>query len=164
MIETLRDLPHDTVSAVLRDCKPANLEQGRQLAAKLGLTNVDFELGDAFDEDSLASISPSPNVAIVSGLYELFPVNDPLRKSLRGLARAMAAGGYLIYTGQPWHPQLEMIARVLTNREGQPWIMRRRTQAELDYLVREAGFQKIDMLIDDDAIFTVSLAKIGAVP
>ena len=62
--------------------------------------------------------------------------------SLRGLADAVEPGGYLIYTNQPWHPQVEFIARVLTNREGKPWIMRRRTQAEMDELVRAAGFEK----------------------
>jgi hypothetical protein len=56
-----------------------------------------------------------------------------------------------------------MIARVLTNRDGQPWIMRRRTQQEMDDLVRAAGFRKLDMEIDDYGIFTVSLAAIGDV-
>ena len=30
----------------------------------------------------------------------------------------MPPGSCLVYTGQPWHPQLEMIARVLINRDG----------------------------------------------
>jgi hypothetical protein len=92
----------------------------------------------------------------------LFPDNAKVLNSLRGIARAMRDGGLLLYTGQPWHPQLEFIARVLINREGQPWIMRRRTQQELDDLVRAAGFEKTEMEIDDNGIFTVSLARIGA--
>ena len=52
-----------------------------------------------------------------------------------------------------------MIARVLTNRDGQPWIMRRRTQEEMDDLVRQAGFEKIQQEIDPWGIFTVSLAR-----
>jgi hypothetical protein len=71
----------------------------------------------------------------------------------------MRDGGYLVYTGQPWHPQVEMIARVLINRDGKPWIMRRRTQEEMDDLVRAAGFEKIAMEIDPFGIFTVSLAR-----
>jgi hypothetical protein len=55
--------------------------------------------------------------------------------------------------------QVEFIARVLTNREGQPWIMRRRTQAEMDELVRTAGFEKLEQEIDPWGIFTVSLAR-----
>jgi len=78
------------------------------------------------------------------------------------VARAVKPGGYIVYTGQPWHPQVEMIARVLRNREGKPWIMRRRTQEEMDDLVREAGFEKIAQEIDKWGIFTVSLARRAA--
>jgi alpha-beta hydrolase superfamily lysophospholipase/SAM-dependent methyltransferase len=147
-------------TAYLRDFTPANVEQGRAIARAMGLAaRVRFEQGDAFDEESLAAIQPAPNIAIVSGLYELFPDNDRVARSLRGIARSMTGGGDLVYTGQPWHPQLEMIARVLVNRDGQPWIMRRRTQEEMDDLVRAAGFRKLGMEIDRWGIFTVSLAE-----
>jgi Putative methyltransferase len=83
-----------------------------------------------------------------------------VRGSLEGLAAAIQPGGYLVYTGQPWHPQLELIARALTShREGRAWIMRRRTQAEMDQLVEAAGFRKIEQRIDEWGIFTVSLAQ-----
>lgn len=148
------------VTAHLRDFTPANVEQGKRIASEMKLSErIRFEQGDAFDEESLAAITPAPTIAIVSGLYELFGDNDMVQRSLRGITRAMNEGGFLIYTGQPWHPQLEMIARVLTNRDGQPWIMRRRTQEEMDDLVRAAGFRKLDMEIDRWGIFTVSLSE-----
>ena len=75
------------------------------------------------------------------------------------MGEAIEAGGYLIYTGQPWHPQLEMIARCLSShRGGQNWVMRRRSQLEMDQLVESAGFRKVQQWIDADGIFTVSLA------
>ena len=147
-------------TATLRDYRQSNLDAARKLAGDLGLTDrVQCVLGDAFDRDSLASTSPRPTVGIVSGLYELFPDNAPLRRSLAGLADAIEPGGYLLYTCQPWHPQVEMIARTLSNREGKPWVMRRRTQAEMDALVRAAGFEKVDQEIDRWGIFTVALAR-----
>jgi hypothetical protein len=76
------------------------------------------------------------------------------------MAQAIEEGGYLIYTGQPWHPQLEMIARALTShQDGDAWVMRRRTQGELDQLVHQAGFDKIEQRIDEWGIFTVSIAR-----
>jgi len=159
VFEVLRDLPHIKVSAHLRDWVPANLEAARKLAAQLQVSGVEFTQGDAFDRDALLAIRPRPNVAIVSGLYELFPDNQMVFRSLQGLAGALEDDGYLIYTNQPWHPQLEMIARVLTNRDGKPWVMRCRPQAEMDELVRSAGFEKLEMLIDAGGIFTVSLAR-----
>jgi len=71
----------------------------------------------------------------------------------------MEPGAFLLYTNQPWHPQIEFIARVLDNREGQPWIMRRRTQAEMDELVRSVGFEKVSQETDPWGMFTVSLAR-----
>ncbi|WP_332877663.1 bifunctional alpha/beta hydrolase/class I SAM-dependent methyltransferase [Massilia sp. S19_KUP03_FR1] len=145
---------------LLRDYSDINVQQGRALIRSKGLERLArFETGDAFDARSLATLK-APTLAIVSGLYELFGDNDMVARSLGGLAQAVGAGGYLIYTGQPWHPQLEFIARALTShRQGSAWVMRRRPQAEMDELVREAGFEKIAQRIDPWGIFTVSLAR-----
>jgi alpha-beta hydrolase superfamily lysophospholipase len=144
---------------LLRDFDPQNVELGRQQLAKTGI-RARFEQGDAFDRASLAMLEPRPTIAIISGFFELFPENEGVRKTLDGLRSAMKPGGYLIYTGQPWHPQLEFIARTLTShRGGAPWVMRRRTQEELDELVQEAGFQKVEQRIDPKGLFTVTLAK-----
>jgi SAM-dependent methyltransferase len=147
------------VSALLRDRDADGLERGRRLAAQMGLSNVRYEQADAFDDECLASLEPRPNLAIVSGLYELFDDNAMILRSLRGLAAAVPQGGFLVYTNQPWHPQLEMIARVLVHGDGSPWVMRCRPQREMDALVRAAGFEKLDMLIDGVGVCAVSLAR-----
>ena len=147
-------------SILLRDYSEINVRDGRVLIAERGLhSTAQFVRGDAFDRDDLARVAPAPTVAVVSGLYELFPDNAQVADSLAGIAAAVPPGGCLVYTGQPWHPQLELIARALTShRQGQAWVMRRRTQAEMDQLVEAAGFRKIDQRIDAFGIFTVSLA------
>ena len=148
-------------SILLRDFLALNVEAGRRLIEQRALCDIaSFEQGDAFDPASLVNIEPRPTIGIVSGLYELFSDNSMVRTSLEGLAKAISEDGYLIYTCQPWHPQIELIARALTShRQGQPWIMRRRTQAEMDQLVADAGFKKIDQRIDAWGIFTVCLAR-----
>ncbi|SDY38959.1 bifunctional alpha/beta hydrolase/class I SAM-dependent methyltransferase [Hymenobacter psychrophilus] len=148
---------------LLRDYSPANVADGRRLIAGQGLAGIaQFEQGDAFDAAGLAALQPRPTLAIVSGLYELFADNDLVRTSLAGLADAVEPGGYLLYTNQPWHPQLEMIARSLTShRDNGAWVMRRRVQAEMDELVAQAGFEKLDQLTDQWGIFTVSIARRG---
>ena len=148
-------------SILLRDYSPINVEQGLALIRARQLERLaHFVLADAFDRASFAALVPRPTIGVVSGLYELFADNALVGRSLAGLADAIPAGGLLLYTGQPWHPQLELIARALTShRGGQAWVMRRRTQAELDQLVAHAGFRKIDQRIDEWGIFTVSLAR-----
>ncbi|PYJ10870.1 MAG: hypothetical protein DMF06_04780 [Verrucomicrobia bacterium] len=159
LLETLEALSKIPMTALLRDYKQENVDAATRLATDLGLTNVTAVFGDAFDRASLAAVEPRPTIGIVSGLFELFPSNDAVLTSLRGLADAIEPGGHLIYTNQPWHPQVEFIARVLRNREGEPWIMRRRTTAEMDELVRVAGFEKVTMEVDEWGIFTVSVAR-----
>jgi hypothetical protein len=161
LLETMRDLREIPMTALLRDYKQENVDAAWRLATEFGLTNVTVASGDAFDRASLAAIEPRPTIGIVSGLFELFPANAGVLTSLRGMADAIASGGYLVYTNQPWHPQVEFIARVLRNREGEPWIMRRRTTAEMDELVRTAGFEKTEMEVDEWGMFTVSVARRG---
>jgi alpha-beta hydrolase superfamily lysophospholipase/SAM-dependent methyltransferase len=159
LLETLKRSERSSVTVELRDMEPANLQQARDLADALGLQGVTYVKGDAFDRCALAALSPRPDIAVVSGLYELFPDNTRVSASLQGLAQAIPKGGLLIYTNQPWHPQLELIARGLSDWDGKPWVMRRRTQAEMDDLVRAAGFEKVQMEIDPWGMFTVSLAR-----
>ena len=161
ILETINQIAHKPNSVLLRDYSDINIRDGQALIAQQGLGDiVRFEKGDAFSREELSQLSPKPNLAVVSGLYELFGDNQLLQQSLAGLADVIPQGGYLIYTNQPWHPQLEFIARALTShRQGQPWIMRRRTQLEMDQLVEEAGFSKVTMLVDQWGIFTVSVAQ-----
>lgn len=147
--------------ALLRDIDPHNVETARRHAEERGLADrVRCVVGDAFAAADLAAVSPRPTLVVVSGLYELFPDNGPVLASLQGLAAAVADGGYLVCTNQPWHPQQEFIARVLTShRGGRPWIMRCRSQAEMDCLAAEAGFVKIAQRMEPQGIFSVSLAR-----
>lgn len=161
VLDALAECSEQPASVRLQDYSDINVTAGRRQIAERKLPpSVSFHKADAFDAEALATLDPAPDLAIVSGLYELFPDNTLINRSLGGLARAMQPGALLIYTNQPWHPQLEMIARSLTShRGGEAWVMRRRTQAEMDQLVEAAGFRKIDQRIDEFGIFTVSVAE-----
>lgn len=160
VLESLEAATGRPDSILLRDYSDLNVQQGSAMIQSKGLESIArFVKGDAFDRASLAAVTPRPTLAIVSGLYELFGDNDMVTRSLAGIADAVPEGGYLVYTGQPWHPQLELIARALTShRGGQAWVMRRRSQGEMDQLVARAGFRKVAQRIDEWGIFTVSLA------
>jgi alpha-beta hydrolase superfamily lysophospholipase len=147
-------------SILLRDYSDLNVSQGTELINRKALQDIaKFIKADAFDPVSYESLEINPNIGVVSGLFELFSENRLILNALNGFASVIETGGYLIYTGQPWHPQLELIARALTShRQGDAWVMRRRTQAEMDQLVESCGFTKIEQRIDQFGIFTVSLA------
>jgi alpha-beta hydrolase superfamily lysophospholipase/SAM-dependent methyltransferase len=164
LLEVLKDHQDCDIKAYLRDFLPANVEAGRALALELGVEAADYQEHDAFDSASFENLPEQPNIVIVSGLYELFPSNAMVSRSLAAIRGAMAPDGLLIYTGQPWHPQIEMIARTLRNRNGEPWVMRRRTQGEMDQLVESSGLRKVASLIGPYGIFTVSTARNGMEP
>lgn len=161
ILESLEGQAQRPDSILLRDYSDINVRDGNALIQQKGLGDIArFVKGDAFDRDDLAALDPKPTLAVVSGLHELFGSNQMVGDSLAGLAAAVEEGGYLVYTGQPWHPQLELIARALTShRGGQAWVMRRRSQAEMDQLVEAAGFRKVAQRIDQWGIFSVSLAQ-----
>ncbi|MES2257627.1 MAG: bifunctional alpha/beta hydrolase/class I SAM-dependent methyltransferase [Pseudomonadota bacterium] len=165
VLETVKRFQQREIDVTLCDYAQHNLDQARRLAEHLQLrTPVDYQLRDAFSADSYLPREGQYDIVIVSGLYELVSDNAQVMTSLCGIVRVLRPHGHLIYTGQPWHPQLEMIASTLENHRGVPWQMRPRPQVEIDALVALAGCRKISTRIGLDGIFTVSLARKGAAP
>jgi ubiquinone/menaquinone biosynthesis C-methylase UbiE len=158
LFETIAEV-NPSIEVHLRDINEYNLETAKKTAGQLDVRNATFSKVDAFNPASYTSDGPKPNIVIISGLFELYSDNELLNATLSNVRRIMQEGGYILYTGQPWHPQLEVIARVLNNHQGRRWVMRTRVQAELDELVTYAGFYKLDTVIDDLGIFTVSIAQ-----
>ncbi|CAN7388692.1 bifunctional alpha/beta hydrolase/class I SAM-dependent methyltransferase [Pseudoduganella sp. LjRoot289] len=165
VLETLKRYQDKRIELTLRDYTQHNLDQARALAGQLGLNaSIAYQLRDAFSADSYRTAEGAYDIVIVSGLYELFSDNAPVAVSLKGIGSVLRPGAYLIYTGQPWHPQLDMIALTLTSHRGTPWQMRPRPQAEIDGLVAHAGCAKVATSIGLEGIFTVSLARKPAAP
>jgi len=147
------------VEIEVRDYQKQNIEEGRTLASKRDLSNIRYVQSDAFDRSNYDNQDISPNIVVISGIFELFEDNDLISIAIDGVASMIQDDGYLLYTGQPWHPQLEQIANVLGNHRDEKWIMRRRSQYELDMLFSSRGFRKESMSIDDWGIFTVSSSR-----
>lgn len=160
-LDFLQTLDKKSFKATLSDYSEINVKEGNELIKEKSLDkNVKFVKGDAFDTNYVASLTKGKNLVVVSGLYELYQDNNLISASLEGIAKGIDVGGYLVYTNQPWHPQLKFIAKVLkSHRGGDFWVMRRRTQNEMDQLVEKAGFEKVAQYIDQYGIFTVSIAE-----
>ncbi|MGE6473497.1 alpha/beta fold hydrolase [Psychrobacter sp. NPDC078631] len=153
--------------AELRDYEMHNIQAMQAKAEHLAISSrVVTSQKDAFDPTSYINAhtndtstdTKKSNLAIASGLFELFSDNALPATALAGIYDSLKSGGYLIYTNQPWHPEQEFISKTLNNHRGSSWVMRCRSQAEMDQLVERAGFKKVTMRIDRFGIFTVSLA------
>ncbi len=156
--------------AELRDYEQHNIQALQSKAEQLEIADrVITCQKDAFDPASYSYLQKRNtntkslddkkfDIAIASGVFELFSDNTLPATALAGIYDSLKSGGYLLYTNQPWHPEQEFISKTLNNHRGSSWVMRCRSQAEMDQLVENAGFKKVAMRIDKFGIFTVSLA------
>ncbi|WP_346880920.1 bifunctional alpha/beta hydrolase/class I SAM-dependent methyltransferase [uncultured Algibacter sp.] len=145
---------------VINEFVKDNIEIGQKVIDAKNYENVRFTNFDCFDTETYSKINFEPNIVIISGILELFGDNELASNALKGVTAIAEKDTNLIYTGQPWHPQLKMIAYVLNSHQKKDWVMRRRSQKELDRLMAFNKIEKETMLIDDFGIFTVSSAKI----
>lgn len=153
-LEVLRDFPPGTITTTLRDYKLENVNKARQLAAQFGI-EVTIEQSDAFSDDDLNRIQLRPNVVVVSGLHEIVPDNASIAKHFQQLYRIMDAPSMLIFTIQPHHPQLELIARTLPSHTKHPWIMRLRPWELTCQWSAAAGFRNPQVHMEKNNIFGV---------
>ncbi|MEX6493535.1 bifunctional alpha/beta hydrolase/class I SAM-dependent methyltransferase [Fusobacterium animalis] len=150
------------VKILINEFKKSNIEVGEEVIKKNNWENISFVNYDCFDKETYKKINYTPNIVIISGVFELFENNNMLENTISGIAEILDKNGAVIYTGQPWHPQLKQIALVLNSHKGKgkSWLMRRRSEKELDSLFEKYNLKKEKMLIDNNGIFTVSSAEL----
>ncbi|MGH1519574.1 bifunctional alpha/beta hydrolase/class I SAM-dependent methyltransferase [Chryseobacterium sp. JK1] len=153
---------HPDAEIVINEFVKSNIEIGEKAIKEKKFQNIRFTNYDCFDSATYQKLNFEPNITIVSGILELFGDNEMASRAIQGILSVSEKNSFIVYTGQPWHPQLKMIAYVLNNHQNKDWIMRRRSQKELDRIMAHNTIQKEHMLIDDFGIFTVSSGKVNA--
>ncbi|MFA5337619.1 MAG: class I SAM-dependent methyltransferase family protein [Candidatus Omnitrophota bacterium] len=157
LIEIKQEHPKYDLKILCRDMDEAGLSLGRKLCSRLGIEGIKYEKADAFSPEILKNAVPKPNVIVVSGLYELFTNDEIIKKSMGNIFTALNSGDYFVFTNQPYHPQLELIARTLPNRLKEFWVMRLRSDNQVKSWAIAAGFKHIKTLLDTYSIFSVNL-------
>jgi SAM-dependent methyltransferase len=157
-LEVLQEFSSTAIAATLRDYKSENVAKARQLALQFGVTAA-IEQADAFNDSDLDRVQPRPNVVIVSGLHEILPNDELIKNHFQQLYRILDNSGTLIFTIQPQHPQLEMIARTLPAHTGLPWVMRVRSWELVRQWAEVAGFQNFQVQMEPNGIFGVVTAE-----
>lgn len=159
LLELIAAEDRGDLSALCRDLDPEGLRQGAALAAKLGLRAVAFARGDATDPADLARIAPAPQIVVASGIYEILTDDEAVRRSMRGVRAVLAGGGAFVFTTQIAHPQLDLIANTLPNRDGEPWVMGVRAAATVEGWARAAGFATVRTETEPHGLFAVTVAE-----
>ena len=155
-IETLKQFDVSKIEVELRDYKTENIEKAAQNASSNGLRSIKFQQADAFNP---ASYGDQWDIVVASGFWEIIDDDRLIKGCIHNIANCLFPGGSLVFTIQPYHPQLEMAARSLTSNTGKPWIMRLRSLDLYKQWLNEAGLEYVSHEMEEHQIFGVIEAR-----
>ena len=147
------------VKVLLRDLDETALEESRAIAEKLNLLNkVSYEQGNALDIESLKRIYPKPNLVIEVGLYGIIHDDELLRRHFFELKDILNPGA-ILFNVQTYNPQIELIARVLKNRDGERCVWHLRPVELVIGWAEKAGFNEPQVIMDPYGIYSVVMMR-----
>lgn len=155
-IATLKQFEASRIDVELRDYKTENIEKAKQNASANGLRSIRFKQADAFDA---ANYGDRWDIVVASGFWEIIDDDALIKGCIQNIATSLNSGGSLVFTIQPYHPQLEMAARALTSNTGKPWIMRLRSLDLYKQWLQEAGLEYVSHEMEKHQIFGVVEAR-----
>jgi len=149
LIDVMSEVGEDGVFAVCQDIDEKWMASGREKAGEAGLKNIRFEKSDAFDIDTLSSVSPRPNVIVASGLYDWIMNDELVKKSLKLCCSVLDDDGTIIFTNQAGNRQMNLVHKAFLDFNKEPLRMKTRSPETLNGWAMEAGFKDIIATVMD---------------
>lgn len=147
------------VRALLRDISETALAGSGRTARRLGLTDrVSFGRGDALDTESLKAITERPDLVIEVGLYGIIH-DDALIRGHFSQLKDILNPDALLFNVQTRNPQIELIARVLRNQDGERCVWHLRPVEQVIGWAEEAGFRDPKVTFDPYGIYAVVMMR-----
>jgi putative methyltransferase len=141
--------------AVLCDIDEDALDGARAAARRLGLDGrASFARADAFDRAALAALEPKPDVVLELGLYGIYHDDGLIEDHLTTLMRTLRPA-QLVCNVQVANPEIEYIARVWRNSEGERCVWRLRSAEQIVGYARAAGWEPTSITADRHGIYRV---------
>src|SRR5574341_101039 len=156
--DALREI-NSNVEVLLRDIDGTVLKESRTMAERLNLLNkVSYEQGNALEIESLKRIKQRPNLVIEVGLYGIIHEDELLRRhffELRDILNPEA----ILFNVQTYNLQIELIARVLKNRDGQRCVWHLRPVELVIEWAEKAGFKEPKVTMDPYGMYAVVMMR-----
>jgi len=144
---------------LLRDINESTLLESKNIAKQMGLTeNISYQVGNALDIESLKNISAKPNLVIEVGLYGIIHDDEKIKNHLKNLKEILDPDA-LLFNVQTYNEQIELIARVLVNQDGEPCLWHLRQVEQLIGWAQEAGFRDPEIIMDPYDIYAVVMMR-----
>jgi hypothetical protein len=149
--------------ALVCDVDPDALSRARSAADELGVAErVQCAAADAFSRDALAALHPRPDVVLELGLYGMYHSDGLIERHFLDLAE-LVSPGQIVFNVQTRNPDIEYIARVWRNRQGERCVWRLRPVAQILDYARAAGYEPRSIDADRFGIYrVVRLIRTGA--
>jgi hypothetical protein len=141
--------------AVLCDIHAAALEQAAAAARERGVQDrVTTRVASAFDRAALDDLQPRPDVVCELGLYGIYHDDALIERHFADLAETLAPG-QIVCNVQVANPEIEYIARVWRNAEGERCVWRLRPAEQIEGYARAAGYEAASVTADRNGIYRV---------
>jgi hypothetical protein len=142
-------------TAVVSDIDPAALEQATASAHALGVADrVRIRRADAFDVECLTNEVGRVDIVLELGLYGIYHDDACIERHFADLGRAVAPR-QIVCNVQVSNPEIEYIARVWRNHEGERCVWRLRPESQILAYAAAAGYQPADETADSAGIYRV---------
>jgi hypothetical protein len=146
---------HPRARGLVCDLDAAAVTQAAAAAEALGLTErVQARRLDAFDASALAELAPSPDIVLELGLYGSYHDDALIERHFQQLARTVAPD-QIVCNVQVRNPEIEYIARVWRNRNGERCVWRLRPAEQILGYASAAGYEPLSVEADSAGIYRV---------
>jgi hypothetical protein len=146
---------NSSVNVLLRDIDENVLQESRAIAQELNLlNNVSYDIGNALDTQSLKKIKSKPHLVVEVGLYGIIHDDEVIRRHFHDM-RDILNPDAILFNVQTYNPQIELIARVLRNQEGERCVWHLRPAELVIGWAEEAGFGDPKVTMDPFGIYAV---------
>lgn len=159
ILEVMNHFRAEDVSVACRDIDERWLEEGKNNAKDMGLDNIEFIRGNAFDENSFQELEKQPNIVVSSGFYDWITDDELVKKSFKIIYGNLPKGGYFVFTNQSGHVNLEMVDNVFQDFNHQPLEMIVRSADLINGWAKEIGFSIVTTQQDKYGYYSITLAQ-----
>ncbi len=141
--------------AVLCDIDPVALAQAEAAARQAGIADrVTTRRASAFDRGALETLQPRPDIVCELGLYGIYHDDRLIERHFADLAETLAPA-QIVCNVQVDNPEIEYIARVWINAEGERCVWRLRPAEAIEGWARSAGYEPASVTADRHGIYRV---------
>lgn len=141
--------------ALVSDVEESALATARSAAERLGVAErTRFRAADALDRDALCALRPRPDIVLELGLYGTIHDDGRVECHFADLAE-LVSPAHIVFNVQTQNPEIEHIARVWRNREGERCVWRLRPLSLVLGWAATAGYVPASVTADSEGVYRV---------